>query len=312
MKNIICGIDNQYYQHCGAMLLSLFKQNNDNFHIYILSLELANDRKLRLKEFVESYHHQIHFIDIEKSLIENFPMKPSDYPSLATYLRLFIPRLLPANVDKALYVDSDIIFNRDISALYEYDLDNYALAAMEDAPNQHPKRLEYPESDLYFNAGFLLLNIKYLRDINFTDKALAYIKDNHKKIILHDQDVLNALLHGRVKFISITWNMLDCFYKNPPFIADKYQTELKACWNFPTVIHFSGPLKPWHKGCPHPLKQKYFDYSKQIPWGCKKKQHGVVFSLYRFPTNLLVWSGVTPDKAAKISRKLGFKKVWKH
>lgn len=45
MKNIICGIDDKYYQHCGAMLVSLFKHNDDTFHVYILSLELTGERK---------------------------------------------------------------------------------------------------------------------------------------------------------------------------------------------------------------------------------------------------------------------------
>lgn len=70
-----------------------------------------------MKELVDSYQKQIHFIDIPSELVLNFPMKSTDYPSLATYLRLFIPQLLPFEVDKALYVDSDIIFKK-ISLLY--------------------------------------------------------------------------------------------------------------------------------------------------------------------------------------------------
>lgn len=307
MKNIICGIDDRYFQHCGAMLLSLFKQDKSPFTIYILSLELSNNHKNLLKELIESYRNQICFIDIEKELIAKFPMKSTDYPSLATYLRLFIPQLLPLNVDKALYVDSDIIFCNAISELYESNIDNYALAGMEDAPNQHPLRLGYPITDLYFNAGFLLLNVKYLREINFTEKALMYIRDNSHKIVLHDQDVLNALLHGQISFISIKWNMLDCFYKIPPFIADKYKVDLKTYIHFPAVIHFSGPLKPWHHGCPHPLKLEYFKYSSLIPWGCKKKQYYYVFTVYKFPVSLFIWLGCKPERALKISRKLGYK-----
>lgn len=307
MKNIICGIDDKYYQHCGAMLLSLFNHNDDTFHVYILSLEITDEHKMLLKELVESYQNRISFIEIEKKLIENFPMKETDYPSLATYLRLFIPQLLPLDVEKALYIDSDIIFNGDLSDLYECDITNYALAGMEDAPHRQPLRLGYPIEDLYFNAGFLLLNIKYLRDIHFVDKALTYIRDCHQKIVLHDQDVLNALLHGCVHFVPIKWNMLDCFYKNPPFISEKYNSELDICRKYPVTIHFSGPLKPWHHGCPHPLRKEYFKYSKLISWGCKKKQYSYVFTVYRFPANLLVWFGATPERAIRISHKLGFK-----
>lgn len=309
MKNIICGIDDNYYQHCGAMLLSLFKHNADIFNVFILSLDVKEKHKIMLEELAKTYQSYIYFINIEKELIENFPMKKSDYPSLATYLRLFIPRLLPLEVDKALYVDSDIIFKSDITELYEMNLSNYSLAAMEDAPNKHPLRLGYSDSDLYFNAGLILMNIRYLRQISFTEKALEYIFSNKDKIVLHDQDVLNAILHGQVMFISIKWNMLDCFYRDSPFIHEKYETDLEEYKDVPNIIHFSGPLKPWHLGCSHPLKDEYFKYSSLIPWGCKRKNCWYVFKVYKFPANILIWFGYNPAIAFKISRKLGFKKI---
>ena len=304
MKNIICGIDEQYCQHCGAMLLSLFRTTDDDITVYLLSLGLSERSKLQLTELVTHYHNQISFIDISPSMLLNFPMKTTDYLSMATYLRLFIPELLPLNIDKALYVDSDIIFEKDITELYNLDITKYALAGIEDAPNRHALRLSYPEIDSYFNAGFILLNIKYLREINFTREAMSYIKANEAKIVLHDQDVLNALLHGKALFISIKWNMLDCFYKNPPFVLDKYANELNLYLPSPSVVHFSGPLKPWHRGCPHPLRKLYFKYSRQLAWGCRRVDNKYVFKIYKFPVNLLVWLGCTPERADWLYRKI--------
>lgn len=114
MKNIICGIDDQYYQHCGAMLVSLFESNADEITVYVLSLELSRKSKNLLKELVDSYQKQIYFIDIPSELVLDLPMKSTDYPSLATYLRLFIPRLLPLEVEKA-YMLTRILFLRKIS-----------------------------------------------------------------------------------------------------------------------------------------------------------------------------------------------------
>ena len=113
MKNIICGIDDQYCQHCGAMLLSLFESNPGAITIYVLSLELSEKSKNLLKELVDSYQKQIHFIDIPSELVLNFPMKSTDYPSLATYLRLFILLKLTR-----LYMLIQILFLKKISLLY--------------------------------------------------------------------------------------------------------------------------------------------------------------------------------------------------
>ena len=127
MKNIICGIDDQYCQHCGAMLLSLFESNPGAITIYVLSLELSEKSKNLLKELVDSYQKQIHFIDIPSELVLNFPMKSTDYPSLATYLRLFIPQLLPFEVDKALYgKHANNVMKTDVKETdtgYEVDID---------------------------------------------------------------------------------------------------------------------------------------------------------------------------------------------
>ncbi|MEG1401663.1 MULTISPECIES: glycosyltransferase family 8 protein [Bacteroides] len=303
-KNIVCGIDDNYYQHCAVMLVSLFVTNKDHFTIYVYSLQVKNEHKKKLEELVHSYGNKIVFIEIDPALINSFPIKQADYLSLATYLRLFIPQTLPSTISKALYVDSDIVFNGDISDLYSLDLSQYSLAGIEDAPNRHPLRLGYDESESYFNAGLVLLNIDYLRSIDFTNIALDYIANNYQKIELHDQDVMNALLHGTVLFIDISWNMLDCFFNKKPLIPVKYLNNLAIRQKSAKVIHFSGPLKPWHHGCSHPLKDEYYKHLKGISWGKQNRSYSYVFRKFKFPVNLLVFCGCTLDQAESLYAKI--------
>ena len=265
--NIVWGIDNNYIPHLAACIASLLAYNSlESFHFYILSLNISQGNKGILCNWVTKQKQDITFIDVDYNTIKNFPIKKSDYISLASYLRLFIPKLLPQNISKVLYADADILFNGPISELFKTDISHYATAAVEDAPNNNPSRLGYDEKFSYFNAGFQVLNLDYLRQINFTEKALDYIKKNHDKIILHDQDVMNALLHGKVLFLPISWNMLDCYYITPPRIARKYKQDLKKFKQNAVIIHFSGPLKPWHHGCRHPLKKLYKKYSKKFTY----------------------------------------------
>lgn len=256
--NIIFGIDDHYILHTLACINSLLINNPlQKFHIYILTLNVLATNKEILQNWIVGKKQDITFIDIDSNIIKDFPIQQHDYISLASYLRLFIPQLLPKNISKALYIDGDIIFNGPISELYNIDISNYASAAVEDAPNDNPSRLGYDSKYSYFNAGFQLLNVEYLRQINFTDKALDYIRKNFDKIVLHDQDVMNALLYGRVLFLPIKWNMLDCYYTKPLRIAEIYQKDIKKYRDNAITIHFSGPLKPWHYGCRHPLKKLY-------------------------------------------------------
>lgn len=295
--NVVCGIDDKYYQHCAVMLVSLIKSTNRKFNIYILSLNVNENHKSLLREMIISLGSEVQILDVSSDWVQQFPIRRRDYLSLATYLRLFIPQLLPPEIDKVLYVDSDIVFNGDISELYDVDLSNYSLAGIEDAPNLHPLRLSYNEADSYFNAGLILLNLEYLRGIDFTNLAQKYIRENFAKIRLHDQDVLNALLHGTVLFLDIKWNMLDCFFFNPPLIASKYMEDLAKNRETPIVIHYSGPLKPWHKGCRHPMKNIYFHYANMISWSNKRVSYFFVFKKFKFIIALFILCGDTPEKA---------------
>ncbi len=305
MKNVVCNIDANYYQHCAAMLTSLFENNKEDiFVVYILAMEVPLRQKQILSEQICGYNNKVFFIDVNKDLLLHFPIHKHDYPTLATYLRLFIPHYLPKEVEKVLYIDCDVIFEGSIGELYNVDITNYYVAAVEDAPNDNPTRLCYEKSDGYFNAGLMLLNVANLRKMGFTEKALAYIHNYRERIIFHDQDVMNALLHGGVFFLPLKWNLLDCYYRNPPYIAEKYLSQFEKCKNTPVIIHFSGPLKPWHFGCHHPLSYLYFKYSKLIPWGCKKKDYLHIFIKYKLVVALLICKGYTPYEAEDIRRNL--------
>lgn len=267
-------------------------------------MQITDTHKQKLEDLVNSFGNEVVFIDVDSELISSFPIKPTDYLSLATYLRLFIPQTLPSSVNKALYADSDIVFNGNISDLYNINIQHYSLAAIEDVPNHNPLRLGYDESESYFNAGLVLLNIDYLRTIDFTNKALDYIRNNYQKIVLHDQDVMNALLHGTILFVDVKWNMLDCFFKKNPLVPIRYEKELHISLESPKVIHYSGPLKPWHHGCSHPLKNQYFKYLKRIPWGKRACSYSYVFKKFKFPVNFLIFCGCTLDQAEYIYAKI--------
>lgn len=266
-SNIVFGIDDKYVPHVAACINSLLEHNSArSFHFFILSLDISLDRRNLLQRWIDSQKHKVTFINIDNSITKLFPIKLNDYISPASYLRLLIPQLLPSTISKVLYVDGDVIFKGSISELLNMDISNYAAAAVEDAPNNGPSRLGYDEKYSYFNAGILLLNLDYLRSIDFTRKAFDYIMINAYKITSHDQDVMNALLFGKVLYLPIIWNMLDCYYIRPFQIANIYKKDIKQYKKKALVIHFSGRLKPWHYGCRHPLKKMYKAQIKKLPF----------------------------------------------
>lgn len=265
-KIIVFSIDNNYAKHLTVTLNSLFHNTNcKDLHIFIFSLNVSAYNKKKLYDWIHSFC-EIDFIDVTENSVKSFPINNSSI-SLATYLRLFIADLLPTEIGKALYLDSDILVLSNIDQLYNLDISNYALAAVEDIDNKNFYRSK--TSIPYFNAGVILFNISFLRKINFTHSAINFIAENKANLNYHDQDVLNALLGEYASFVSLKWNLLDCFYWEPPFIQKTRIEMLEASKKNPAIIHFSGIVKPWHKFSNHPYTKLYLSYQPQITLNCR-------------------------------------------
>ena len=105
----------------------------------------------------------------------------SAYCSPYTLIRLFADEV-EGMPDKILYLDVDILFNRDVHLLYDIDLDGYEYAAAND---HYGKYLINPR---YINAGVLLFNLAYMRKTGLLEKARELIKT--KKLLFADQSAI--------------------------------------------------------------------------------------------------------------------------
>ena len=246
-------IDNNFSTQCAILLTSLLTSNWDNqFTIYVITEGLSEKNKSMLVKIAKKHGALISFLKIDNTLLQNFPVREKDYISLATYYRIFFPTLLPKTLSKLLYLDSDIIVTGNIAKLWNIPLQNYALAATYDIGNNDIRfynRLKYDYKDGYFNAGVLLINLSYWRKHNIESKAIAYIANFPERCLWHDQDALNAVLHGSVKFISAKYNTLITFFKINPeneLLERNLHTEILSDIQHPCIIHFAGGIKPWH------------------------------------------------------------------
>ena len=169
------------------------------------------------------------------------------------YYRLLIPELIP-EYDKVIYSDVDVIFRMDLSELYSMDLsDNYLAATRDVGLNLSKDGVDYIDSMTelevgnYLQSGFIMLNSKKIRE----DGLVAKFKEQAKrKLKFQDQDILNIVCKGKVKFLSLEYNMTDYSF----YYAMK-ERELLYKWFDDRAIsnavangnlHFNGH-KPWKK-----------------------------------------------------------------
>ena len=265
--NIVCTIDESYVQHCGVMLCSLFWNNRQSkFNIYLLTDGLSDFSAKRLSNLCARFGHHFIVKQVDASLLQN--ARISDHVSLASYYRVFIPRLLPEELDIALFLDSDIIVRGSISEFYSQSLENFTHAAVRSPfAEREVERLEMPDGSRYFNAGVLLLNLDLWRAENLSERILNYINSYPEKLVWWDQDALNAVLQGRWYPCPAKWNATEGFFHNfPATELGVGQPEYDEAARNPRIVHFSGGHKPWMPGLDHPFKAEYYKYLRLTGW----------------------------------------------
>ena len=105
----------------------------------------------------------------------------SAYCSPYTLIRL-LADLVDGMPDKLLYLDADIMFNRDIRLLWDIDIEGYEYAAARD---HYGKYLINPN---YINAGVLLFNMKEMKKTGIFEKAREWLRK--KELVFADQSAL--------------------------------------------------------------------------------------------------------------------------
>lgn len=137
------------------------------------------------RKVIRAYHpdNTLSVVDVGDLYRQYFAGCPNEgaYCSPYTLIRLFAD-LVPEIPDKLLYLDADIMFNRDVHLLYDTDVSGYEFAA---APDHYGKYLIHPH---YINAGVLLFNMKKARETGLFQKARDWIRK--KKLVFADQSAL--------------------------------------------------------------------------------------------------------------------------
>lgn len=169
------------------------------------------------------------------------------YSEAASY-RLLLPELLP-EYDKVAYIDCDVIVRNDIAKLYEETiLDGYLLAVVAEAAieNQGEKWEALGcDSRNYFNSGFLLMNLKQMREEGTSAKMLEALHADYLEF--PDQDVLNIVCQGRTLLLPPVYNSIRTFFI-PHYKSDFLQRYTEEDWEDVQehgTIHYTGG-KPWN------------------------------------------------------------------
>lgn len=258
--NIACTANDRYAKHVGVMLQSLLenRKHRDTIRIFIINSGITESNLRKLSKVANGFGQEITFLTADKKVTEALPTASTiKHITQDTYLRIVLPRLLQKKVTKVLYLDGDLIVKEDLSELWNTDLKDYSLAAVDESclmPFNNKKRLSaelgLPTDSLYFNAGVMLMNVKKWREEKIADRVEEYLQ-THPRLPLMDQDALNAVLHNEWLQLDPKWNYTTCHWNAFPDLE-------------PSILHFCGPRKPWNSRVR--FRDEYVKYLHSTKW----------------------------------------------
>lgn len=279
MKDIVIGLRGNFIEHAYIMLYSLL-ENNKNFfcRIHILSDKLDINYFIPLEK---KFNCKIEFYTIDISDIEKLDFRHID---VSTFYRLKMDQYLPKNLDKVLYIDTDIVVNGSLKSLFELEFEEeiYAMAVECKISVKHLSDIGF-KNKKYFNAGVIYFDYQKCLKNNIFKKALNLLMIDDKYDYM-DQDVLNIVLENHVKYISPKWNYSG-FFAVSELLGEKIIEDT------PIIIHYTGREKPWNymniNKYSYLYKEKYEEiYNRKLEVRDKTfakviKKHLILF-LYKF------------------------------
>lgn len=261
--NILVTLNSNYVRPLRVMLKSLFLNNpEESFSIYLMHSSLTDGELEDLNSFIDNHGSRLNVISIDDGCFANAPVLL--HYTREMYYRLLAHKFLPDDLDRILYLDPDILVINPIKELYDMDIKEYLYAAayhdIISIKEINKLRLRPYEIDAYYNSGVLLMNLKLHRQFIEEKAIYEFVGKNHYRLIMPDQDILNALYAKKIKSIDEKLYNYDVRYFR------YYKVMSNNLWNMDYVIkntvvlHFCGKKKPWmndYNGKFHSLYKHY-------------------------------------------------------
>ncbi|KAF1308553.1 SP_1767 family glycosyltransferase [Streptococcus sanguinis] len=248
MKTIVLVGDQAYQEQISTTIKSILYYNK-NVKIYVFNQGLSDEWFRDFNELAEQLDSELVNISLEQVTISP-EWLTQDHISSAAYARYFIPQFVAE--ERVLYLDSDLVVNRDLQPLFDIPLEGKLVAAVGDAGGYG------------FNSGVLLIDNRAWKErqlqeifIKETDRIMGLVQSGQMEDFNGDQTVLNHVLAQDWLPLDKIYNLqvghdLVAFYSgwNGHFELDQE----------PLIIHYTTFRKPWNSEVSYRYRQLWWDF----------------------------------------------------
>ncbi len=249
---VVFAADNNYALYTYVAVLSAL-ENKDKSTIYKFYLLVPpffeENYKGKFYALCKKYNCTVQIINMKDTFAT---AKQWSYFTTPVYYRLIIDQIITD--DKCIYLDCDVLVLKDLSELFEIDIDDFYAAGVLDVLNKNNPsyitKYKICEPMEYINAGVLLLNLRKIRENKISEEIQQLFGNKKfiKKSKFVDQDIINKAYRKNIKYISLRFNFNNSIKTNEflYFQASKIFQEIEQSYNDVSVIHFAGQEKPWN------------------------------------------------------------------
>lgn len=259
---------------------SLLKHANRNYaySLYVLHTDLRESDERCLMKVVRRFENvSLSFINTSSIPITEEAKKGKKHFSKEIFYKLIAAEIFP-QYDRIICSDVDVAFKGDVSQSYfMYENEFFYYAGV--GPTFFSRRMEVYKNDFTppemlileheIDAGYLLINLKAIREHGMQEKLTQYYLDNYYRLKLPEQDCMILCCWPDVKPLPMEYMVSNgCYRINTNKVTFNSQNEalpkdretlvkqFENILSHPKMIHYQGPFKPWNSFfCP---KQKYW------------------------------------------------------
>lgn len=236
--HLLLAVDQKQVIGCAVSMRSVLENAapGHRLHFHVMTHRVAGRDREALRRTVLDAGREAG-IDLHEVDASRFGhLMRSKLVSHTTYARLLLDTVLPGDVRRCIYLDCDMVVERDIVEAWEFPLEGRTIAAVANGSpsdtRDNQRRLGLAEPR-YFNAGFAVIDVARWRERDVSARALRHAEEIGERLVLHDQDAMNCALAGDWVELPREWNA-------GLSISDWLTADSRA------VFHYWGAPKPWH------------------------------------------------------------------
>lgn len=216
-------------------------------------------------------------------------------------LKLHLADILP-ELDRAIFLDSDLVVLGDLSPLWQTDLENHWMAVVP-CVLDHPRclsnynifKIRFNQTVKPINAGVILFDLAKMRAQGVSRRLDRWQQENFAQLKLPEQEAIAVNYPGEWKPLSHIWNFRP--YGEPYWAASSWPEFREYLSIQPVIVHFQGNVRPFDLAMDQPYFKDWMRSHQRINPGkpLKRKRLGYFqFVFFEYPDMLCRISNLLP------------------